>query len=68
MGFVGASPPLARGAKTTIGRFCSEPIFQGDIRCDLHARWSPDGRTITIDAVPEGDRQIYLLDVSEVVG
>ena len=38
------------------------------IRCDLHPRWTPDGRELTIDAVPDGDRQIYLIDVADVVG
>ena len=55
------------GVKTTIGEFASEPVFEGDVRCDLHPRWASDGKTISIDAVPDGDRQIYLLDVSEIV-
>ena len=46
----------------------SEEIFRGEIRCDLHPRWTPDGRGLTIDTVPVGDRQIHLIDVSDVVG
>lgn len=57
----------ATGRKITLGRFVSEPLFEGDIRCDLHPRWSPDGRLITIDAVPDGERQIYLVDVADIV-
>lgn len=56
------------GDMTTIGEFASEPVFEGDVRCDLHPRWTSDGKTISIDAVPDGDRQIYLFDVSEIVG
>ena len=53
--------------KVLLGRFHSEPLFTGDIRCDLHPRWSPDGKTITFDAVHEGRRQIYAVDVSPFV-
>ena len=54
--------------KVSLGFYRSEEIFRGEIRCDLHPRWTPDGRGLTIDAVPEGDRQIHLIDVSDVVG
>jgi len=53
--------------KITLGKFHSEEQFKGDIRCDLHPRWSPDGNTISFDSVHEGSRQIYLVDVSDVV-
>jgi putative transposase len=36
-------------------------------RCDLHPRWSPDGRQVCIDSAHEGERQMYIVDVSELV-
>ena len=51
-----------------IGRLFSGKEYDGEWRCDLHPRLSPDGRFVTIDSVHEGDgRQIYLLDVSSIV-
>ncbi len=55
------------GRKAVVGQFVSEPVFTGDIRCDLHPRWSADGREISIDTVDGGDRQIALIDVSDIV-
>ena len=57
----------ANGTRVELGAFHAADRFTGDIRCDLHPRWSPDGTTISIDSVHEGSRQIYALDVSEVV-
>ena len=59
---------MATGRRVDVAGFRSEPVFTGDVRCDLHPRWHPDGTLLTIDAVPEGDRQIYLLDVADLVG
>ncbi|WPJ96933.1 hypothetical protein SH580_04330 [Coraliomargarita algicola] len=56
----------ASGERIDIGRFHSPPM-DWQIRCDLHPRWSRDGRHICIDSIHEGSRQMYLLDVSEIV-
>jgi Tol biopolymer transport system component len=42
-----------------LGGFYSDPRSDGDIRCDLHPRWSRSGQTITFDSTHEGYRGIY---------
>jgi hypothetical protein len=54
--------------RVSLGTYNADPLFTGDIRCDLHPRWSPDGRLVTFDSVHEGTRQVYSIDVSEIVG
>ena len=57
------------GEKVSLGRFQSPPEYIGEWRCDLHPRSSPDGRSVTIDSPHGGEgRQLYLVDVSGVVG
>ena len=48
-----------------LGRFLSPPM-RWDIRCDLHPRWNRDGTKVCIDSIHEGNRQMYVLDVSEL--
>ncbi len=59
---------MATGKRINIGTFYSPPALKGEIRCDLHPRWSRDGRSVSIDSAHTGERQIYVLDVSGVVG
>jgi len=54
--------------RVDIGRFFAPPELGGEIRCDLHPRWSRDGRRVSFDSAHEGSRQMYVLDVSAVVG
>lgn len=53
--------------RVDIGRFFSPPELEGPIRCDLHPRWSRDGRQVCIDSAHEGARQMYVLDVGKIV-
>lgn len=59
---------MATGRRVDIGKFFSPPEIANEIRCDLHPRWSRDGRRVSIDSAHTGERQIYALDVSEIVG
>ena len=56
-----------RDRRTEIAEFRSPPSYTGESRCDLHPRWSPDGRWISVDATYTGTRRSYLLDVSDIV-
>ena len=60
---------LVRERRIDAGRFFAMPDkITGEIRCDLHPRWSRDGRQVCFDSVHEGIRQIYAMDVSGIVG
>jgi hypothetical protein len=52
-----------------LGSYPSPEEYTGEWRCDLHPRSSPDDRYVTIDSTHGGNgRQIYLVDIGEVVG
>ncbi|MCC7325553.1 MAG: hypothetical protein IT521_01945 [Burkholderiales bacterium] len=51
-----------------IGSFYADPVLRKENRCDLHPRWSRDGKQICIDSVHESERQMYVLDVSGITG
>ncbi len=37
--------------------------YDNDTRCDLHPRWSRDGKNICFDSVFEGHRELYIVEV-----
>jgi len=49
-----------------LGSFYADPKLKKENRCDLHPRWSRDGRKVCIDSVHEHERQMYVLDVSDI--
>jgi len=49
-----------------LGVFFQPFKFYGELRCDLHPRWSLDGKFVSFDSCHSGRRRFYVLDVSEI--
>lgn len=50
-------------ATIPVGSFAVPEAYSSDWRCDLHARWRPDGRQLGFNSCHEGTRQIYVIDL-----
>jgi len=49
--------------------FSHRPRSQdSDVKCDLHPRWDRAERQIAVDTCEAGNRQVRILDVSDIVG
>ena len=58
----------ATGKFVKLGEFRhSVPEAVGDVRCDLHPRWSRDGKRVTVDSIDDGRRGVYLLELPEKI-
>ena len=56
------------GRRVPLGHFRSPPEYDGEFRCDLHPRSSPDGTKVVIDSPHGGNgRQMYLFDIGAIV-
>jgi hypothetical protein len=58
---------VANGRRYDLNQFRSPKQFTGPVRCDLHPRWNRDGTRVCIDGCHDPQRQVYVLDVSDVV-
>jgi hypothetical protein len=54
--------------RVELGRFLSPIRYYGEARCDLHPRWNRDGTKVCFDSAHSGTRQMYVVDVSDIVG
>jgi hypothetical protein len=60
---------VSTGRRVGLGHFRSPPKYTGEWRVDTHPRSSPDGTKVVIDSAHAGHgRQMYLIDVSGIVG
>ena len=59
---------LRQDRRIDVGRYYAPPEITGEIRCDLHPRWSRDGTRVCFDSVHEGSRQMYVVEVADLMG
>lgn len=55
------------GGAYSLGDFLSPTTYRGEFRCDNHPRSSRDGRLVVIDSPHQSGRQMYLLDVADIL-
>ena len=56
------------GQRYPLGSFHSPQDYEGEWRCDLHARFSPKGETVIMDSAHGGNgRQLYIINISSIL-
>ena len=62
---IGRDNDTAGSSVKTIAKVFSPFKYDNDTRCDLHPRWSRDGKKVCIDSVFEGHRGLYVVNINE---
>lgn len=60
---LGRDNDIEGGSVKTIAKVFSPFKYDNDTRCDLHPRWSRDGKKVCFDCVFEGHRGLYVVNV-----
>jgi hypothetical protein len=56
------------GRRVPLGHVHTPAAYTGEWRCDLHPRFSPDGRSVVVDSPHTGEgRQLHLIDIGPIV-
>jgi hypothetical protein len=55
---------IGTGKLSLLGQFLEPLKFYGQTRCDLHPKWSFDGKRIFFDSVHTGKRKLYFIDLT----
>ena len=50
-----------------LGAFYEPESKLDELRCDLHPRWSRDGKKVCFDSLHQGSRQVYIMDIAQVL-
>ncbi len=59
---------IPTGRRVELGGFLSPKEYSGEWRCDTHPCCSRDGKKVIFDSPHNGGRQVYMIDISEIVG
>jgi hypothetical protein len=57
----------AKNRRYDLNQFHSPKQFTGPFRCDMHPRWNRDGTQVCFDGCHDPQRQVYVVDVREIV-
>ncbi len=50
-----------------VGRFFTPTKLDGDVRVDLHPRFSRDGKSVCIDSAMDNTRAVYKIDIDQLI-